>query len=237
MKKRSAFFVLVITLLFASLTPLVAGVSCSVYGAYADRYLWRGRLLSDTPVLQPGISVGLNKFAFDWWGSYAFSSGTLDESDYRVSFTDAVPFVPMVSLSSGFWIYTHPAKLYTTNEFFGTLSADVPAKPYISYYFDPVSGKSGYAELGVSQELELLSIGLNGALNAGYNFGEGGYASSFTAVSATLGASYTFAGIKVNPSYTGQYSLNSRYKSLGLWAVNVSYGFGFDEDTKDSASK
>jgi|GEM_PF-1266275 hypothetical protein len=241
MKKLSLFLILVASLIFTSLTPVFAGISGTVYGAFAGRYLWRGQLLSDTPVIQPGVSVGLNKFTLDWWGSYSIDTGLFEESDYRVSFTDSVPFIPLLSASSGYWIYTHPSVLFTSNELFGTLSVDVPSKPYISYYFDPIFGKGGYAELGVSQELEFFGIGINGGLNAGYNFGDNGYTPSFTAAAGTIGASYTFAGIKINPVFTGQYSLDKQYKSLGTWMVNISYGFAFEEDSTapagDSASK
>jgi hypothetical protein len=236
MKKPVLFSALLAIVVLASAAQLFSGISGSVYGAFDGRYLWRGQLLSDTPVFQPGVSVGLNKFTLDWWGSYTFDTGKLTESDYRISFTDNLPFVPLFSVSSGFWIYTHPSALYTSNELFGTLSVDVPAKPYVSFYFDPVYGRGGYSEIGVSQELELFGIGINGALNAGYNFGENGYTSSFTALAGTLGLSYTVAGVKINPAFTGQYSLDRQYKSLGLWSLNISYGFGFDEETKTSGS-
>ena len=237
MKKAALFLALLFAIVLTSITPLISGISGSLYGALDGRYLWRGQVLSDTPVMQPGLSVGLNKFTLDWWGSYTFGTGELTESDYRVSFTDAIPFIPLISASSGFWIYTHPSAIYTSNELFGTLNADVPGRPYLSFYYDPVSGKGGYAELGASQELSLLGVGVNGALNAGYNFGEDGCSRSFTAIAATLGLSYTVAGIKINPSFNGQYSLDKQYKSLGTWSLNISYGFGIDEDTKASVSE
>jgi len=237
MKKAFLFPAILFVLVVASITPVFSGISGSAYSAFDGIYLWRGQLLSATPVMQPGVSVGLNKFTLDWWGSYTFGTGELTESDYRVSFTDTLPFIPLISASSGFWIYTHPATLYTSNELFGTLSADVPSKPYLSFYYDPVSGKGGYAELGVSQELAILGVGINGALNAGYNFEDEGYTSSFTALAATLGISYTVAGIKINPAFIGQYSLDKQYKSLGTWSLNLSYTFGLDEDAKTSASE
>jgi hypothetical protein len=237
MKQKFISFFILLILTLSIIPGLLAGISAGTYAAGVGRYLWRGQLLDDSYCIQPGVSLGFNKFTFDWWGSYGINLKELTESDYRVSFSDTVPFVPLLSLSSGFWIYTYPFRSAVKNnsqEIFGALNLNVPSQPNISFYYDPVLGRGGYAELGFSHEIEINGFGVNAAGNAGYNFGQRGFSPSLTAVTGTLGLSYSFAGFKITPAYIGQYALNKQYKSLSTWSINLSYEFGILEDSKAS---
>lgn len=89
-----------------------------------------GMLLYDGVSVQPGITVGLNKFELSYWGSFDGMAGDeykMEESDLTVSFEDSLPFAEMVLLNAGVitYIYHYPAPGQGTSvEVFAGLSLD-----------------------------------------------------------------------------------------------------------------
>ncbi|MCE5299762.1 MAG: hypothetical protein LLG37_02670 [Spirochaetia bacterium] len=233
----------IITLLFViSFVPLsyaLIGVSGTVYTDGVGRYLWRGQILDNNTSIQPGLSLSINKISLDWWGSYSAESNRLIESDYKVSAGDSLPLLPMTGVETGFWIYTMPYNPASSNhsvEIYGSFSLDIPTQPYVSFYYGGMTSVNGYVEAGISQDVELFGFGLSASLNAGYNFGQDNYSPSLTALTGTFGASYSIAGLKITPAFTGQLALDSQYMSLGTWKVSVSYDFGGEEESVDDVN-
>jgi hypothetical protein len=227
MKKRIYSLIAAAFLLCAVPGFAFAGIYGSVYTAGVGRYLWRGRILDDGASVQPGISINANNFTFDWWGSCSAASKRLAESDYRVAFSNTVPYASAATFSSGFWSYTYPyfnanraGSPSTTQEIFASVNLAVISAPTVSYYYDTF-WQTKYLELAFSHAVELGDFGLNAGLSGGYEF----KASSFSAAQGTLGLSYTVAGIKINPAYTGQIALGKEYKSVSTWSLNLNYDF------------
>jgi hypothetical protein len=230
MKKNALKLLFLFLALFTVLPAVFADISGNIYTAGVGKYFWRGQILDDGAALQPGASVTLNKFTFDWWGSYSFTSGQLGESDYRVSFADTIPFIPLTSFSAGYWMYTYPYLTpgpNNTQELFASISVDVPSQPVITYYYDSVL-LTKYLELGFTHEMELLGFGVNAGLTGGYDLD----VRTFTALQGTLGISYSMGGFKLNPAFTGQIALGKNYISASTWSVNLSYEFDIAEETR-----
>ena len=231
MKKLLVLALLTAAIFMSAFSSVSAGLSGSIYTAGVGRYIWRGQLLSDGIAIQPGFTLNLNKFSFGYWGSYHGFADTanLNESDYTFSFTDTVPYVDILSLKSGFTVYTFPYSPPSANnstEVFGGLSLATLLSPTVTFYYDPTLGKGGYVEAGISQSQVFGDFGISGGLTAGYNFGQWGYTPSFTALAATIGASYSLAGFVLTPSVVFQLSLNEQYKSLTVGSLSLAYNFG-----------
>ena len=235
MKKKALVLAVAVSFVLSFISVLNAAdtLSGSVSVSGVGKYLWRGQTVSSGAALQPGFSLNVNKFTFSYWGSDHAYVGSGDskynESDYTVGFADTVPGLSLLTMKSGFTMYTFPYTPVPKNnsqELYGGLTANTMLSPYLSYYYDPVLGKGAYAEAGITQSFAFGDFGVSGLLTGGYNFGQWGYSSSFTDLGLTVGVSYTIAGIFINPSVFWQIPLDSQYVNTAIGQLSVTYNFG-----------
>ena len=228
MKKKT---VLAVLLALAVVLPVTASeFTADAYAAGVTKYLWRGQLLNDGFAVQPGFNIGLGGIALGFWGSYHIESGEFAEADLTVSYSDTVPGADMLTLSTGFTVYTFPyvspSAGNNSTEIFAGLSADVISAPYVKFFYDTVAGAGGYLEAGLSHEMELSPVTALAAVTCGYNFGQWGYDKSLTVLAGTLSVSYpVFEKLSVSAALTGQLALDTQYENDGFGTLSVSYGF------------
>ncbi len=237
MKKRNGFsaaarvLALLLSVLAVSVPAFSDGFSGSVYTAGVTKYLWRGQVLSDGFAVQPGITLNAGKVSFVYWASvHEYSSDMqLNESDYTISFSDAVPYADFLSITAGFTAYNFPYGAVgqrTSVEVFAGISSSVPSAPYLKYFYDTMLGNGGYLEGGISHSVPVGDFKLTGSAVCGYNFGQW-MDPSLTVAGFTLSAAYSIAGFTFTPSAFYQIALDAQYENLFFASLAVNYDFSF----------
>ncbi|HRR34252.1 MAG TPA: hypothetical protein P5026_09155 [Kiritimatiellia bacterium] len=157
--------------------PLSFEVTADLYSAY----VWRGMVLNDEPVLQPGASAslplgGYGSVGVSVWGNMDLTDrngcvhgGGLNELDYTLSYViDTGP----VSWEAGHIWYTFPVvNLGSTKEVYLSVSYNSEmVTPFASLTYDYDAVEGFYANVGLSKEWSLtdpLTLGAEVSLGAG----------------------------------------------------------------------
>ncbi len=167
---RNKFWTRTLGLLALSVCVLgTATAQESIYSAAGDvalvsSYVWRGQRLTDDPSLQPSVTLGIEGFAFNAWGSMDLTNfndfnagdpragagdglkGHFTEIDYTFSYDYSFD---AVSVGAGAIIYTFPERFATTTEVYGAVSFDtVPLAPNVTLYIDVDESSAGGGETG-----------------------------------------------------------------------------------------
>ncbi len=165
------------------------GVGVEVGTDIVSKYIWRGQLLTDDPVLQPSVTLSYGNFAFNAWGSIDMTDinedGTSTYNMQEVDYTLSYGFAPCegVDMEVGVIIYDFPGTAFkTTEEVYASVSlSSLPLSPTLSvnYDYDEVDGY--YANLSVGHSFELTEkLGLS--LGAGLGWGNSGYNDAYFGV-------------------------------------------------------
>ncbi len=143
-------------------------VSVDVSLDYVGKYIWRGQMFTDDPVLQPAVSVGLDKLTLSIWGNSELTNingerGEFTEVDYTLDYTDALPGVEGATFSAGTIYYSFPRALNatgTTTELYAGIGLDSILKPTATLYYDFDEADGFYASLGVSHSVDITDMGI-----------------------------------------------------------------------------
>ncbi len=153
-------------------------------------YVWRGQLLTDEPVVQPYVDVGLEGLTLSAWGSIdttdvnerGSETYNFQEMDYTLSY--AVSPTEGIDLEGGGIYYDFPGTGASgTAEVFlsGTLS-NVLLTPSATVYYDVDEVDGVYAKAQVGHTFGLTErLGLN--LSAGLGWGDQDYNDAYFGVS------------------------------------------------------
>ena len=133
--------------------------------AVVSTYVWRGQRLTNDPSFQPSMTLGIEGFAFNAWGSMDMTSvndfndgddrtgaggglkGHFTEIDYTFSYDYSFE---SVSVGAGAIIYTFPERFATTTEIYGTVSLDtIPLAPNATVYIDVDETSAAGGDAGV----------------------------------------------------------------------------------------
>ncbi|MFP4473642.1 MAG: hypothetical protein ACLFPX_07265 [Candidatus Omnitrophota bacterium] len=194
------------TLLGDYLSEKDIDVSVSATMDYYSKYVWRGMLLDDDNVLQPGLEVSVGGLTAGFWASWDIESEdglNSDEVDGYLDYTFDLGALgnglEMVSMSVGHTWYTFPEADLNAQEYYAGLSFDTFLSPSVTWYHDYSDEGSGGADgdyiigsVGYSVPLsEEYGISLDLAEEVGYNdgyfiAGEGGYSLSSVGLSLPL---------------------------------------------------
>jgi hypothetical protein len=161
----------------ARLTPEV-----SAEATVLNKYLWRGAVLCDGWVVQPGVALGLGGFEVSAWGNLDLEAVNnhrhdLSEIDYTAAYTLGVA---LVELSAGAVHYAYPQNDFlATTELFASGSVGVWASPSLGIYRDIDEGDGTYVLCGVGHALPIgttaldlaASLGWGDAQHNAYNYG------------------------------------------------------------------
>lgn len=144
--------------------------------AINSKYLWRGFVLDNDPVMQEGIYLGLQGFTVSIWGSFDIDNDdTLnsDEVDYALDYTKEFD---NLSLSLGHTYYDFPATDLSSKEFYLGAGWDAFLSPSLTWYHDYGNEASGggdgeyiILELDHSLPLGATSLSLDLGGHFGYN--------------------------------------------------------------------
>jgi hypothetical protein len=155
-------------------SPVSFSASSGVY----SKYVWRGFLLDDDPVLQSGVSGSAYGITGTVWGSMDMANDdelASDEVDYIIDYTYSAD---SYSLSVGHTYYDFPGYDGSSKEFYVGAGMNVFLSPKLVWYRDygdeeDGGGDGDYAVMNVSHSLALpnSSMTVDLAGHAGYNDG------------------------------------------------------------------
>lgn len=160
-----------------------------------NKYVWRGILLDDDIVMQPGVCISAGGFTGGFWGSWDLESNDAlnsDETDGYIGYAFDFGFIneslSKLSMSFGHTWYGFPETDTYTKEAYAGLALDTFLSPSFTWYGDYGDEAHGGADgnyyifkiahsFPVSEKYG-ISVDLGGELGLNDNFfmaGEGGY--------------------------------------------------------------
>ncbi|OGV61647.1 MAG: hypothetical protein A3K19_15195 [Lentisphaerae bacterium RIFOXYB12_FULL_65_16] len=167
----------VATTTFAEPAEKAIPVDVAVTTDVLTDYAWRGQLLNDDPVVQPGVTLSYKGLSLNVWGSVdATDIHEVNGEEWRlqeVDYTGSYTFTPLkgLDLTGGIIEYTFPGTPYdNTRELFGTVKlSEILLAPTLSVYRDIDECDGWYANLGVSHTFSITEqLGLTLGANAGW---------------------------------------------------------------------
>ncbi len=165
-------------------TGAFAGQKPSVSGdlTFASKYVWRGLILTDDPVLQPSVTVSHKGFSLNLWANDDLTDkGTsgaseITEFDYTLDYSFAVK---KFSFDLGVIQYTFPnTGSEGTTEIFGTVGYDFIVSPSLTLYWDTDEAGGVYGNLSLSHSFglgEILGLKPSLDLSAGIGYASSGW--------------------------------------------------------------
>ncbi|MBN1787609.1 MAG: hypothetical protein JW806_04360 [Sedimentisphaerales bacterium] len=150
---------------------------------FYSKYVWRGQMLNDDYVYQPGISASYKGFSISLWGNvdltdYGSNNGEFTEYDLTFDYTFQIN--EKVSFSVGGINYHFPSVVGDTTEIYWGFAFDVPLSPSITVYHDIDNIDGTYVSAAVSHTLVKAfsltdSIGVDVELGASVGWGSSSY--------------------------------------------------------------
>jgi len=234
--------------LMASMTSLIwcasiqAGEASTVGVTldYNSKYIWRGQLLTDDPVFQPGVSVGVGPVSASVWGNMDLTSvngekGQLTEVDYAIDYSASVS---MVNYSVGAIYYDFPPLTNDagTTELYLGLGLDVLLSPSVTVYYDIDDIHGTYVSMGIGHTFDKLvdlgeDAGMGLDLSAAVGWGSGAYNTDYWGVSdsafndLTLGVALpvSLGEVTITPSVHYVSLMDSKIKASDAFSTDNDY--------------
>lgn len=174
------------TLIFpaaAEMTEAAKETEIDIYSDFVSHYVWRGMLLTDDPVWQPGATLSMYDFSFDIWTNVDLTDINrpaydyhLSEVDYTLSYEMAV--TDDLTIEAGGIYYTFPGTgADATTELYISAAYDILTQPTLTIYRDIDEIDGWYANFGIGHTFKLqedLGLSLGASLGWGdedYNTG------------------------------------------------------------------
>ncbi len=182
-----------------------------------SKYVWRGQLLTDDPVLQPAATLSYGGWSFGVWAN--MDLGDVNDDEFQFTEVDlTLEYVhtiidadPAVNLFAGVTGYLFPSSgADATAELYFGMGVSAPANPRFTLYYDVLEIEGLYATIDVHQDIPLpvgvltVKAGLGWGdehYNEGY-WGVGGGAFNDFRISASWLLEAGGLGIKPSVAYT-----------------------------------
>jgi uncharacterized protein (TIGR02001 family) len=204
------------------------GVETSI--DFMSKYVCRGGVLTDEPVIQPSVTLSYGDFSFNVWGSIDTTAINEDNDDtynlQEVDYTLSYAFAPSEALEMevGVIAYVCPGTTCdTTSEVFMTATlATMPLTPSLTVYYDFDEFESGYANLSIGHSFALTEkLGLS--LGAAVGYGD-------TTPEVTMLSTGKLNDMSVSASL--DYAVNDNFSISGSLAYTERLADG-DDDTDE----
>jgi hypothetical protein len=216
---------------------------------YYSKYISRGAITVDDPVLQPGVTVAGYGFSFNVWGNYNLTDKIGKKNKFsEVDLTGEYAFeFGDFSFPLGVVHYLYPNMTQpNTTELYAGVSYKWIVTPTLKVYQDvgDVHGQLVNLTLAYPQELckphkdVVCSLQANAGLDWGssdynkYRYNAGVDESAFIDTSLTLGLPVKlWDALTVTPSYTHVFLMDSSmkdafgYSDKGFWGLTLTYSF------------
>lgn len=217
--------------IFASLTPFATAADKPEFEVTVDlasNYVWRGQVLSDGVVFQPGIGGSYAGFSLGFWGNMALGSGEDKRDLNEVDTTLAYGFdAGKVDLEFGFIHYNFPhTEVRGTTEAYASVGInDLPVTLGFAFYYDIDEADGAYVSASVGRSLyEGDKVAVEAGLSAGW---------------ATSGYNNYYFGVEESAFNDANLYVSSNYslgKGLGL-GLSAQYTWLPDSEIEAAAGE
>jgi len=211
--------------LVPSITPQVAVL---------NKYLWRGALLTDGPVMQPSVNLALGGLQLNAWGNMDLDRannrpGRLDEIDYTAGYTFGLG---LAGITLGGIAYTYPQHAFPASmELTGSVSLSLPGAPTLGLNRDVKESQGTYLSLSGQHSIPSGPLDLSAAVSVGWgdnhhnacNYCVDGSGLTDASLNLTRDLPLTPA-ITLEPSLGFSRLLDSRLRNRAEHAQNLSFG-------------
>ena len=193
------------------------GIDFEITTDFFSKYVWRGQVLTDDPVWQPGISMAYGGFTAGIWANMDLDgtfSGDFTEVDYYLDYSGSL--TETIGYSVGYIYYNFPEVLTSggdTQEVYAGLSLDTFLSPSVTFYYDFDAVEGCYVAFGAGHSIddffnisEDLPVGLDISVNVGYADSDYNAAywsvadSGFNDLTLSIGFPMELMGWSVTPS-------------------------------------
>ena len=208
--------------------PGLGGLSVGLSADLYTKYVWRGILLTDDPVVQPSITLSKGGFSANVWASIDstdINEGNgaewrTQEIDYTFSYGTTV--CDSISLEAGVIFYTFSG-FDSTQEVYASIGFDAPLSPTLTVYYDFDEVDGFYGTLGVGHDYE---VGENLTLSASASLGyaDSAYNEAYWGVTDSAFNDLT-AGVSATYAFTDSFSMGA----------SAAYVYLVDGDIRDVA--
>lgn len=148
-------------------------VDVSADAAFMSTYVWRGILLTDGPVLEPGVTIGSMGASLNIWGNMDLDDVNDNEMEFNeLDFTLDYSFdVSEFSFSVGAIHYTFPNTDFDpTTEIYVAASSSYTLGAWLALYQDIDASEGLYASLGYDYSIPVVEdygVDVGGAVSFG----------------------------------------------------------------------
>lgn len=134
-------------------------LSCEAKVAVKSKHLWRGQLINEDWVFQPGLSAAYGKLR----GGVTASIGLTDahgrqyevqRADFFAAFTESLEGLDWIDYSLGIMHYDYLRKRRETTEVYGQLDFDMALSPSLACYFESNNADGAYLSVSVARTVE-----------------------------------------------------------------------------------
>ncbi len=197
-----------------------------------DRYVWRGLILTDGPVLQPGLTVGRGPLSVNVWGNMDLddvngNGGQFNELDITLAWEKRLG---KCDLSVGVINYNFPnTPAVTTTELYVGAGFDVPAQPAVKIFFDVAETNGTYLTLDAAHAFSSEyddPVGWKLTLSTGIGWGSAEHNSLYFGAD-TDGATDFHVGLAFAVTIDGKWTLSQ----------NIVYTSVVDDQLRDMVVK
>ena len=142
-------------------SPSASGFSLEAEVALLSRYVWRGQLLTDDPVMQPAVTIGRDGWSFTAWANVDLTdvndqAWAFSEVDLSVEREQTFETDPGLSLFAGAVVYAFPStSTNATWEIYAGLELDAPLTPRITLSHDVAEVDGVYISMDAKHETPL----------------------------------------------------------------------------------
>jgi len=206
---------------------------------FNSKYIWRGQNLLDGPVLQPQGCLSYAGWTGTVWANYDLDEGDeWTEVDYTLDYTTSLGIVTssleILSASVGYTYYTFPPLRHhpeagvhdDSHEVYAGLSLDTFLSPSLIAYYDFEQGDGMYYEAAVAHSFSLGAPVLSLGGSVGYNDGQWGYESSFSAALLSVGLDVPVTkALTWNATAAVSLALDGQYEDEFYGSTGLSVGF------------
>jgi uncharacterized protein (TIGR02001 family) len=205
-------------------------------------YVWRGQVLNDEAVLQPGMTVSKKGFVFSYWGNFNLTDAVtgdaheFSEHDIGVAYNGLKCPVTGAALTLGVVNYDFPNQAIADQQGAGALVRDtheayvavgfpeVLLAPTVQVNYDFKEADGFYFNAAISHSFELAkAVSLDVGANVGY---------------ASSDYNEFYFGVADDKFNDGNVSLSLPWTACANWTFTpaVAYTWLLDSDIEDAAN-
>ena len=133
--------------------------NCEATVAVKSKHLWRGQLINEDWIFQPGISAAYGRLS----GGLTANIGLTDahgrkyevqRADFFAAFTESLEGIEWINYSLGIMQYDYVRERRETTEVYGQLDFDMALSPSLACYFESHNADGAYLSVSIARTVQ-----------------------------------------------------------------------------------